>query len=160
MAEPPAKLHPLRTTLKTWSRKTANLRWQASWAAESKGRAVRRHTPMPTKKVLQLHADLSKAESALLVQMRTEKIGLKDFLFNHRVPGFHDARCHCGERRRTVAHVLLSCRNYKDLRRQELGHLPGRRNLRAILSTRKLAIKAIRFMEQTQVSVGAETNNA
>jgi ribonuclease HI len=159
-AEPPPQLHPLRTTLKTWSRKTANLRWQASWAIESKGKAVRRHTPVPTKKVLQLHADLSKAESALLVQMRTEKIGLKDFLFNHRVPGFHNARCHCGERRQTVAHVLLSCHHYKELRRQELGHLPGRSNLRAILSTRKLAIKAIRLMEQTRVSADAETNNA
>lgn len=159
-AEPPARLHPLRTTLKTWSRKTANRRWQASWAAESKGKAVRRHTPIPTKKVLQLHADLSKAESALLVQMRTEKIGLKDFLFNRRVPGFSNARCHCGARRQTVAHVLLSCRHYKDLRRQELGHLPGRSNLRAILSTRKLATKAIKFMERTRVSVGAETNNA
>ena len=159
-AEPPAHLYPLRTTLKTWCKKTANQRWQASWTAERKGKAVRRHTPIPTKKILQLHAGLSKAESALLVQMRTEKIGLKDFLFNRRVPGFHNPRCHCGGRRQTVAHVLLSCRHYKDLRRQELGHLPGRNNLRAILSTRKLATKAIRFMEQTRVSVGDETNNA
>ncbi len=29
-AEPPPRLHPLRTTLKTWSRKTATRRWQAS----------------------------------------------------------------------------------------------------------------------------------
>lgn len=157
-AEPPVKLHPLKTTLKTWCRKIANQCWQARWTAESKGRATHRHTPIPTKKVLQLHKDLSKTESALLVQMRTEKIGLKDFLFNHRVPGFHNARCHCGERRQTVAHVLLSCRHYKDLRRQELGHFPGRNNLRAILSTRKSAIRAIRFMEQTRV-LRDETSN-
>jgi hypothetical protein len=38
--------------------------------------------PRPIKKVLQLYEGLSKRESALLVQMRIEKIGLNDFLFN------------------------------------------------------------------------------
>ena len=159
-AEPPAQLYSLRTTLRTWTRRTAERRWRASWATKSKGRAVYRHTPVPTKKVLQLHTELNKAESALLVQMRTEKIGLKDFLFNHRVPGVHNARCHCGARRQTVAHVLLSCRHYKDLRKQELGRLPGSSDLRKILSTRKLATKAIRFMEQTRISGYGEINNA
>jgi hypothetical protein len=36
---------------------------------------------LPTKKVLQLHKKLSKRESALLVQLQTERIGLNDFLF-------------------------------------------------------------------------------
>ncbi|OAL43423.1 hypothetical protein IQ07DRAFT_605980, partial [Pyrenochaeta sp. DS3sAY3a] len=40
----------------------------------------------PNKKVLQLHEGLSKRESALLVQIRQETIGLKDFLFNRRMP--------------------------------------------------------------------------
>jgi hypothetical protein len=101
--------------------------------------------------VLQLHKDLSKRESAILVQMRTEKIGLKDFLFQRRVPGHTDSKCDCGSRRQTVAHILLDCRKRRDLRRQELGRFPGRNNLRAILNTRKLAIKAIKFMEQTRI---------
>ena len=46
------------------------------------GRATYRHTPTPTKKVLQLHERLSKRESALPVQLQTKKIGLNDFLFN------------------------------------------------------------------------------
>ena len=57
---------------------------------------------MPTKKVLQLHERLSERESALLVQLRTEMIGLNDFLFKRHVPetglceweavfSFHDA---------------------------------------------------------------------
>ena len=59
-----------------------------------------------------------------------------------------------------MAHVLLSCRHYKDLRKQELGRLPGSSDLRKILSTRKLATKAIRFMEQTRISGYGEINNA
>ncbi len=72
-ADPPGQLYPLKTTLKTWCRKTVNQRWNLSWSAESKGRATYRHTPIPTKKVLQPLADLSKAESALLIQMRTRR---------------------------------------------------------------------------------------
>jgi ribonuclease HI len=149
--EAPSELYALRSTLKTWSRKTANRQWQARWASETKGSATRRHTPVPTKKVLQLHKDLSKRESAILVQMRTEKIGLKDFLFQRHVPGILDSKCDCGSRRQTVAHILLDCRKRRELRRQELGRFPGRNNLRAILNTRKLAIKAIRFMERTRI---------
>ncbi len=134
-----------------WCRKTANKQWQDKWTAETKGSTTRRYTPVPTKKVLQLHTDRSKRESAILVQMRTEKIGLKDFLFNRRVSGIWDSRCDCQEGRQTVAHVLLNCRKLRDVRREELGRFPGRNNLRAILNTRKLATKAIRFMERTQI---------
>jgi delta 1-pyrroline-5-carboxylate dehydrogenase len=91
----PLELYPLRTTLKTWCWKTLNEQWQANWKQETKGKATRRHTPKPTKKVLQLHSDLNRSESALLVEMRTEKIGLKDFLFSRRVPGVPDPRCDC-----------------------------------------------------------------
>lgn len=150
-ADPPSELYPLRTSLKTWGWKTVNRHWQANWKTETKGKTTRRHTPKPTKKVLQLHSDLSKRKSAILVQMRTEKIGLKDFLFSRRVPEIPDAKCDCQEGRQTVAHVLLSCRKFRDTRRKELGHFPGRNDLRAILNTRKLATKAIKFMEQTRI---------
>ncbi|KAK4069807.1 hypothetical protein Purlil1_13645 [Purpureocillium lilacinum] len=110
-----------------------------------------RYTPKPTKKVLRLHDGLSKRQSALLVQLRTEKIGLDDFLFNRRVPDATKANCLCREGRQTVSHVLLRCRKYRQLRHQELGHLPGRHDLRDIMSERKAAAKAIKFMELTEV---------
>jgi ribonuclease HI len=149
-AETPPELYALKT-LKTWTKKTVNKQWTLTWATETRGNATRRHTPAPTRKVLRLHEERSKRESAILVQMRTEKVGLRDFLSSRRVPGYSDARCDCGARRQTVAHVLLDCRNHRDTRRQELGRYPGRNNLRVILNTRKLATKAIRFMEQTRI---------
>ena len=79
-ADPPPQLHPLRTTLRRWCKNQATRQWISAWREEKKGRATYRHTPTPTKKVLQLHERLSKRESALLVQLRTEKIGLNDFL--------------------------------------------------------------------------------
>jgi ribonuclease HI len=150
-AATPPKLYPLESTLRRWCKAQAERAWTAKWRTETKGRATYRHTPRPTKKVLQLHEGLSKRESALLVQLRTEKIGLKDFLFNRRVPGVTSPRCECGERRQTVAHILLSCRTYRNLRNQVFGNLSGRNNLRTILSKPQLATKAIQFIEQTQI---------
>jgi ribonuclease HI len=150
-ADPLTKLYPLRTTLRRWCKTQAERAWTSAWREDKKGRATYRHTPTPTKKVLQLHERLSKRESALLVQLRTEKIGLDDFLFNRHVPTVTSPRCSCGERRQTVAHVLLSCSKYKDLRSRIFANLSGRNSLRTNLSTPQLAIKAIKYMEQTQI---------
>lgn len=150
-AECPQDLFPLKSTLKTWCNKKAKKAWIESWRTETKGRASFRYTPVPSKRVLHLHQGRSKRHSALLVQLRTEKIGFDDFLYRRRVPGVPDPMCQCGEGRQTVTHILLRCRKLKDLRRQEFGRMPGRHNLRVILNKRELATKAIRFVEQTQI---------
>ena len=115
---------------------------------------------MPTKKVLQLHMGLTKKESALLVHLQTERIGLNDFLFNRGVPDVTSPRCECGERRQTVSHVLLRCSMYKDLRNRLFGHLSRRHSLRIILSEPQLATKAIKYMEQTQILGQVEIRDA
>lgn len=150
-ADPPPQLYPLRTTLRRWCKTQAERQWISAWREDKKGRATYRHTPTPTKKVLQLHERLSKRESALLVQLRTEMIGLNDFLFKRQVPDITSPGCSCGERRQTVAHVLLRCSKYKDLRNRIFANLSGRHSLRTILSKPQLATKAIEYMEQTQI---------
>lgn len=57
---------------------------------------------------------LSKRYSAIIVQLRTEKIGLKDFLFRRRVPGVTKFKCEGGERQQTAVHSL-SYRRHKNL---------------------------------------------
>ncbi|KAG7403339.1 hypothetical protein Forpe1208_v016515 [Fusarium oxysporum f. sp. rapae] len=125
--------------------------WETSWVSETRGRASFRHTPKPSRKVLDLHDGLIKKRSALLMQLRTEKIGFNDFLFGRRVPGITSNRCPCGSDRQTVAHVLLRCRRHRQLRDQELGQLRGRNNLRKLLNERNAAAKAIKFIELTQI---------
>lgn len=150
-ADEPPKLFPLKTTLRRRCKQQAEITWSANWRKDTKGRATFRNTSTPTKRVLKLHAGLRKRDSALLVQLRTEKIGLKDFLFSRKVPDVTSSRCECGAIRQTVAHVLLYCRTYNDLRNRIFGRLPGRHNLRTILNKPQLATKAIEFMEQTQI---------
>lgn len=148
-----------QSTLKTWTQEEASKAWQAKWTAEARGRTTVRDTPRPTKKMLQLHEGLSKRHSAILVEMRTEKIGLKDFLFNRRVPDATDNKCTYREGRQTVSHVLMRRRRFRQLRHQELGSTLGRHGLRALLNGRKAAAKAIRLMEQTEI-LGQTKNSA
>jgi hypothetical protein len=79
--------------------------------------------------------------------MRTEKIGLRDFLYQRGVPEIIDPHCVCGEGRQTVMHVLMRCRRFQDLRRQELSGIPGQNDLRVILNERKAATKAKQWGE-------------
>ncbi|PQE23331.1 zinc knuckle protein [Rutstroemia sp. NJR-2017a BBW] len=144
------KTYHLQATLKTWIMRYTRAEWAGQWESDQRGRTSYKYTQEPTHKVLRLHHGLKKWQSALLIQMRTEKIGLKDHLWRRKVPEFDDPGCDCGEGRQTVSHVLLRCRKYRDLRRREFG-IQGRMDLRAILNESKSATKAIRFMEQTHL---------
>jgi hypothetical protein len=114
-ADAPPKLFTIRLTVKRWFKTQTEQAWGAKWRKGTKGRATYRHTPIPTKKVLWLHEGRTKRESALLVQLRTEKIGLSDFLFARRVPDITSPRCDLGARRQTVAYILLHCNKRRDL---------------------------------------------
>ena len=144
------RTYHLQATLKTWVRRQTRAEWTNSWKVETRGRTTFKHTPQPSHKILRLHHGLKKWQSALLIQIRTEKIGLRDFLWKRRVPEVDDPGCDCGEGRQTVDHILLRCRKYNDVRRRVFGR-GGRIDLRAILNEPKLVTKAIRFMEQTRL---------
>ncbi|APA14439.1 hypothetical protein sscle_13g092090 [Sclerotinia sclerotiorum 1980 UF-70] len=115
-----------------------------------KGRTTYKYTPEPNRRILQLHYKLKKWQSAMLIQMRTGKIGLRDYLWKKKVPDFNHPGCECGEGRQTVEHILLKCRDFNDLRKG-LFNSKRQTDSRAILSNPKLATKAIKFMEQTQL---------
>ena len=51
-------------------------------------------------------------QGALVIQMRTQKIGLRKFLYNRRVPGYEDPACDCGRGLQGVLHVLMECPLY------------------------------------------------
>jgi ribonuclease HI len=144
------RIYHLQATLKTWVKRQTRAEWINSWREETRGRTTFKHTRRPSHKVLRLHHGLKKWQSALLIQMRTEKIGLRDFLWKRRVPGVDGPGCDCGEGRQTVDHILLRCRTYNDVRKRVFGR-GGHIDLRAILNEPKLVTKAIRFMEQTHL---------
>ena len=58
---------------------------------------------------LELYSGLTKAQSSVLVQMRTGKIGLNAFLFYRKVPGYETPLCTCGQGPQTPEHLFTTC---------------------------------------------------
>ena len=58
---------------------------------------------------LELHSGLTKAQSSVLIQMRTGKIGLNAFLFHRKVPGYETPLCTCGQGPQTPEHLFTTC---------------------------------------------------
>ncbi len=89
--------------------------------------------------------------------MRTGKIGLREFLFQRKVPGIGDGRCICRQGNQTVKHVLLECRLCNRMRRglwteeSKKARKEGGRclDLVRILTDGPCAKKAAIFMKET-----------
>ena len=72
---------------------------------------------MPYRATLRLRAGLSKAQSSILTQIRTGKVGLAAFLCKRQVPGFPTPACSCGAQWETAKHVILDCPRLQRVRR-------------------------------------------
>jgi len=93
-------------------------KWTEAWNQEP--RRVRKGSgEPPNREILKLHDRLRKAESSMLVQARTEKIGLVSFLKRMNVLGITSGNCRCGSGEEIVKHEVLYCL-LEDYRRDEL----------------------------------------
>jgi len=107
------------------------VRWKEKWEAAQRSRAEAVPQP-PSSKVLTLYQNLHKAESSLLVQLRTGKVGLKDFLHKIGVPDVTSAACACGHERETPEHVTIFCPLHQHAREQL--RMNGRLDFEALLT--------------------------
>ena len=91
------------------------------------------------------HSKLRKAESSMAVQLRSEKIGLNNFLYRMNVPNVRSAECPCGWRKQTVKHVLLFCPRLEN-ERGELIQQAGTSDYRQLLTQKQGIRAAARWM--------------
>jgi hypothetical protein len=82
----------------------------------SSSKAILKDTPL-NEAVLKLHFRLRKAESSVLVQARTGRIGLAKFLYNCKVLGVLTAQCRCRAGEETPQHIALFCTDETERRR-------------------------------------------
>lgn len=69
--------------------------WEKTWLTKKTGRELYAICSKSTKKALKLYKGLCKTASALIVQTKIEKIGLKNFWQFRKVPGFNLPKCLC-----------------------------------------------------------------
>lgn len=136
-------------------------RWQA-YRATREGNGTSAATAQTTSwnpKQCYLHRGLLKAESTLATLLRTEHIGLNDYLYRRGVPDCPSPLCECGWPRQTVKHIVLFCPRYARDRDKMIQEARSS-DLATILSTEN-GIRAVTrwFLRQdilTQFSVARE----
>ncbi len=141
-----------RATIKLALEGKASEFGEIAWTNEKTGKELHAICPKPTKKMLKIHRGLRKAASALIVQMQTEKIGLKGFLHSRKVPGFDSPECLCRRGLQSAKHLLVEyClhtqkknRIWKEDRKKvAFGRISGEE----MLTNRKFVKKAAQLMK-------------
>jgi hypothetical protein len=115
------KLYLLARIYITAAEQAWRLRWQGEYD-EAMRQRPRRHKeaadePLFTEDAVRRHEGLYKAESSVLVQARTGKIGLRD-LFQRHVPEVVTPLCSCSRTEcETAEHLVLWCDNVSEQQR-------------------------------------------
>jgi hypothetical protein len=122
--------HPRRgaTLIGAW----ATLEWRRRWTKEAQGKAATTWKTPWSEWPLWLYDGLPKHLATALFLMRTEVLGLNEWLASIRVPGA-EPWCSCGRQLQTVRHVLLHCPAY-DQDRADLIRETGTEDMQKMLS--------------------------
>jgi Reverse transcriptase (RNA-dependent DNA polymerase)/Endonuclease-reverse transcriptase len=131
---------PAQDKKKNWLALKA--RWVERWRSAPRSSTEALQQP-PDEGVMALHKGLHKAESSILTQLRTGKIGLASFLFKAKVPGVDSEACRCGYRQETPQHITISCPRYQDTR--DSLRINGRLDFKELLSTAEGVRKVTRW---------------
>ena len=78
-------------------------------------------TELLNEKILDLYTGLNKAESSILIQLRSGKIGLARFLSRVGVPGYDSEECRCSFGIADPQYFLRECPIYSEERRRTFG---------------------------------------
>jgi hypothetical protein len=131
-------------TPKKYAWERANKAWQAQWEHTGENRqGTTWLTPWHTPPI-RLYSALKKVEATALFLLRTEIIGLNEWLSRVRVPGI-SPQCPCGWHAQTVPHILLHCPRYQQGRTQILT-LANSTNMTNILTRIDSAHAAARWL--------------
>jgi hypothetical protein len=125
-------------------------KWKEKWAREKRGRTIYSLRQYPDQKSLDLYIDRSKVISSIIIQLRSQKIGLQGFLHHQKVPGIENPLCpFCQHEDESVKHFLLKCTQWNTQRALYLGPYSDKR-LDIVLGTKEGTIRAARFLIATK----------
>ena len=105
-------------------------------------------TPETSASILHKFNAMTRAESSMIVQARTGKIGLRSYL--HSI-GAEDSRNYsCGGETQSIQHILLCCPEFKELR-ETMWEIRRETDLKALLGSAELAKRAAQFLINTRL---------
>ena len=89
---------------------------------------------------------MTRPESAVIIQARTGKIGLRNYLY--KIGAKLSLACPCGYRRQTVHHTLLDCPGFNELR-EDMWSGQWETDLTKLLGDPVLALRVSKFLLAT-----------
>ena len=125
-------------------------RWKQQWKAERPEWGLL-GTREPGHAAVRQHAELHKAESAVITQIRTGRIGLAAFLNKARVPRVESPACQCGWAKETAAHVIAHCPRFNGIRHWIADPRTGQVDIKSLTSSSKGARKLAKWFIQLQL---------
>lgn len=104
-------------------RQSAKDAWEQSWDKQKSGKPTKKLVTCPSKRTLTYWSYLRKATTSILIQLRTERIGLAHYLW--RINKRDNPYCECGFGGQTTRHILMQCPQYRDERNRMWARIKG-----------------------------------
>lgn len=133
-------------------RQSAKDAWERSWDKQKSGKPTKKLVTRPSRRTVQYWTYLRKATSSILIQLRTERIGLAHYLW--RINKGDNPWCGCGLSGQTTRHILMDCPIYVDERNAMWNRLKGIRRdteYRVLINEKRAAVVIAQFIIDTQV---------
>lgn len=146
-APTPAHLRVLTAAVKNEIRAQAKNTWSENWRTGTTRRTTYQLAKQSTKETLKEFKQMTRPESSVIVQARTGKIGLRDYLY--KIGAEPSPACPCGFRRQTVKHTLLECPGFAELREEMWVGGKRETDLTRLLGTPALAARVLKFFLAT-----------
>ena len=130
------RLHHKMITRMNLIRDLSRKIWDRKWQERTKEVQYRELIPKVNHRHLKRYSELFKTHNALIIQLRTNKIGFNKFLHERRIFGVMIAHCQCDENYMMIKHILFSCLKWRKERRKMLQKAKIT-NMRRLFSERK-----------------------
>ncbi|KAI1004596.1 hypothetical protein K3495_g3619 [Podosphaera aphanis] len=82
----------------------------------------------------ELHRYLTRAQSSIATQIRSEHIGFNSYLYRRKVPGVDDPSCTCGFPSQNVEHMIMACSRWSK-GRAEVWRKAKERSFKAMMNS-------------------------
>jgi hypothetical protein len=122
------------------------IEWIETWRIIIIERIIHRIIKKLIKNVFKKFKKITRSKNAIIVQIRTNKIKLINYL--HKIKMIKSSRCSCEVRKQMMHHTLLKCSKFDDLRKK-MWENKRETNLLTFLNILELIVKIFKYLLTT-----------
>ena len=136
----------LTATIKTKIKNKIKVKWKKIWTKSEHEKIIYKIVKKSIKNVFKKLKHMIQFESSVIIQVKTEKIKLRDYL--HRIKIKKSFQCLYEYKKQTILHTLLKCLKFDEFR-EEMWTNKREMNLTKMLNTFALIHRAFKFLLST-----------